>query len=219
MLRLVMRERIAGACRAEAEDAPLGAGAGIALAGIVVAAALLLVVSALDRSLGLPTAIAGFATVIIVSLRDPAGGWAAIRGVSWSVLPLVAGLFALVAALAQLGLIEALVGMIRPGPASAAAFGAGVALVSNLVNNLPAGLIASSALAQAHAAPLVTDAALIGIDLGPQLSITGSLATILWLTAIRREGEDVTYWRFLKIGAAVMPPAMILALGARVAIG
>ena len=32
---------------------------------------------------------------------------------------------------------------------------------------------------------------LIGVDLGPNLSVTGSLATILWLTAIRREGEDV----------------------------
>jgi arsenical pump membrane protein len=219
MLRLVMRARLAGPCRAEAEDAPLGAGAGIALAGIVVAAMLLLVVSALDVELGLPTAIAGFATVAIVLLRDPAGGWSAIRGVSWSVLPLVAGLFVLVAALERLGLIDMLAGVIRPGPVSAAAFGAGVALVSNLINNLPAGLIASGALAQAHAAPLVTDAALIGVDLGPQLSITGSLATILWLTAIRREGLDVTYWRFLKIGAAVMPPALILALGARLAIG
>ena len=74
-------------------------------------------------------------------------------------------------------------------------------------------------LAQAQPGQLVTDAALIGVDLGPNLSITGSLATILWLTAIRREGLDVTYWRFLKIGAAVMPPALILALGARLAIG
>ncbi|MGN6270710.1 MAG: arsenic transporter [Sphingomonas sp.] len=218
VLRLVMRARLRGACRAEAEEAPLGTGAGIALAGIVAAAVLLLVVSAFDLQLGLPTALAGLATVAIVLLRDPAGGRAAIRGVSWSVLPLVAGLFVLVAALGQLGLIDTLAGIVRPGPANAAAFGTGVALVSNLINNLPAGLIASSALAQAHAHPLVTDAALIGVDLGPQLSITGSLATILWLTAIRREGEDVTFWRFLKIGAAVMPPALILALGARLAI-
>jgi len=219
MLRLVMRARIEGDCRAEAEEASLGTGAGIALAGIVVAAVLLLVVSALGRSLGLPTAIAGLVTAGIVLLRDRERGWEAISGVSWSVLPLVAGLFVLVAALAQLGLIAALAAVIRPGPASAAAFGAGVALVSNLVNNLPAGLIASGALAQAHAHQLVTDAALIGVDLGPQLSITGSLATILWLVAIRREGDDVTFWRFLKVGAAVMPPALILALGVRLAIG
>jgi arsenical pump membrane protein len=42
--------------------------------------------------------------------------------------------------------------------------------------------------------------------------VTGSLATILWLTAIRREGQDVGFWRFLKLGLLVMPPALILAL-------
>ena len=53
---------------------------------------------------------------------------------------------------------------------------------------------------------------LIGVDLGPNLSVTGSLATILWLTAIRREGQDVSFWRFLTLGALVMPPALGLAL-------
>ncbi|HEY5339074.1 MAG TPA: ArsB/NhaD family transporter, partial [Rhizomicrobium sp.] len=80
---------------------------------------------------------------------------------------------------------------------------------------LPAGLIARSALAAMHASQRVTDSLLIGVDLGPNLSITGSLATILWLTAIRREGEDVSFWKFLKVGMVVMPPALFLALGAR----
>jgi arsenical pump membrane protein len=46
----------------------------------------------------------------------------------------------------------------------------------------------------------------------PNLSIAGSLATILWLVALRREGESVSAWRFLKLGALVMPPALIDAL-------
>jgi arsenical pump membrane protein len=58
----------------------------------------------------------------------------------------------------------------------------------------------------------VRAAVLIGVDLGPNLSVTGSLATILWLTALRREGLLVTAWRFLMIGALVMPPALVLAL-------
>jgi len=49
----------------------------------------------------------------------------------------------------------------------------------------------------------------------PNLSITGCLITILWLTAVRREGEDNGFWRLLKVGAVVMPPALILALAAR----
>ena len=41
----------------------------------------------------------------------------------------------------------------------------------------------------------VRAAVLIGVDLGPNLSVTGSLATILWLAALRREGEHVDAWR------------------------
>jgi len=88
-----------------------------------------------------------------------------------------------------------------------------------VVNNLPAGLLASTVLQQATPPQLVVDAMLIGVDLGPNLSITGSLATILWLSALRREGADVGFFRFLKLGVLVMPPALILAVGARLLIG
>ena len=60
----------------------------------------------------------------------------------------------------------------------------------------------------------VRGAVLIGVDLGPNLSVTGSLATILWLTALRREGHVVGARTFLRLGAIVMPPALILALAA-----
>jgi hypothetical protein len=45
---------------------------------------------------------------------------------------------------------------------------------------------------------------LIGVDLGPNLSVTGSLATILWLVTLRREKIEVTAWRFLTIGASAI---------------
>ena len=44
--------------------------------------------------------------------------------------------------------------------------------------------------------------------------MTGSLATILWLIALKREGETCTALEFLKIGVLAMPPALLLALGA-----
>jgi arsenical pump membrane protein len=87
------------------------------------------------------------------------------------------------------------------------------------MNNLPAGLIASSTVIQAQSPERVIDALLIGVDLGPNLSITGSLATILWLNAIRREGEDVSFMKFLKVGVLVMVPALVLALGVRLLTG
>jgi arsenical pump membrane protein len=73
-------------------------------------------------------------------------------------------------------------------------------------------LIVGSVNAADHLPQPVTSAMLIGVDLGPNMSITGSLATILWLVALRREKLDVTAWRFLRIGLLVMPPALLAAL-------
>jgi arsenical pump membrane protein len=66
--------------------------------------------------------------------------------------------------------------------------------------------------AGAHLTPQVTGALAIGIDLGPNLSVTGSLATILWLVALRREGQTVSAWTFLKLGTVVMPSALVASL-------
>jgi arsenical pump membrane protein len=86
----------------------------------------------------------------------------------------------------------------------------GFAAVSNLINNLPVGLIGATML---HATPVsgqFANAMLIGIDLGPNLSVSGSLATILWLIALRREKLQVSPWTFLKAGAILMPFALLL---------
>ena len=224
MLRWTERARLAGTCETVAAPDALAAGGRTALIGIVVTAALLLIVSARDIELGLPTFLAGTATTAIIFLRGRTSPLPLLRAVSWTVLPLVAGLFVLVDAIGRTGVIAALADLLsahaaRDVAGTAAVSGTLLAFGSNLVNNLPAGLVASTTIALAQPPQMVTDALLIGVDLGPNLSITGSLATILWLTAIRREGEDVGFWRFLKIGALVMPPALALAIGARILMG
>ncbi|WP_322964510.1 arsenic transporter [Sphingomonas fuzhouensis] len=223
VLRFVERERIVGACEADVVRDALSTGGKLAIAGIVLTALLLLTMSALDVELGLPTALAGIATAVIVSLLAGRSPLALARHVSWGVLPLVAGLFVLVEALDRTGVIawvaRGLQGMLTDPTRAAAVSGTTLAFVSNAMNNLPAGLVASSAIAQAHPPQIVTDALLIGVDLGPNLSVTGSLATILWLQVIRREGEDVSFLAFLKIGAVAMPLALAAALGMRLAIG
>jgi arsenical pump membrane protein len=73
-------------------------------------------------------------------------------------------------------------------------------------------LIAGETLKAAHATQLMASAVLIGVDLGPNLSVSGSLATILWLVALRREKLHVSYWSFLKVGAIVMPVALFVSL-------
>lgn len=223
VLRWIERKRLAGTCVSDVERTPLTTGGKAAFAGIVATALVLLVVSARDTELGMPTAIAGIVTMLAVSALARSSPITLARQVSWSVLPLVAGLFVLVEALDRTGVIARVADAIRiasadPARASAIA-GTVLAFASNLMNNLPAGLVASTAVAQAQPPRLVVDALLIGVDLGPNLSITGSLATILWLQAIRREGQDVGFWRFLKVGAVAMPLALIAALGARIALG
>ncbi|MFC6310799.1 arsenic transporter [Paraburkholderia dipogonis] len=224
MLRWSQRDALAGTCEANLDPVELSSSGRVALAGIAVTAAVLLTVSAFDIPLGMPTAILGALTALIVLILERKSPLPMIREISWSVLPLVAALFVLVEMLDHTGVITAAAQLTRRAAqqhelATAGWAGAVIAIGSNLMNNLPAGLIASSTVMQAHSPERVIDALLIGVDLGPNLSITGSLATILWLNAIRREGEDVSFMKFLKVGSLVMVPALVLALGARILTG
>jgi arsenical pump membrane protein len=224
VLRWSQRRQLEGTCNENLPLEPLSANGRVALAGIGLTAVALLVVSALDIQLGLPTAILGVATAAVLQIRQRTSPWPLLKGVSWGVLPLVAGLFVLVETLNHSGVIALLATALSHAAshaqaATAAVAGASIAVASNGLNNLPAGLIASSTVALAQAPQRVIDALLIGVDLGPNLSITGSLATILWLTAIRREGEDVSFWTFFKVGMLVMPPALALALASRLMLG
>jgi arsenical pump membrane protein len=188
------------------ERVPLSPGGRHAGLGILATAVILMLASAAGLRLGLPTLLCGLATAALVLLPARQPPWPMLRNISWSILPLVAGLFILVAALDATGLTQALA-LWRPG---AWELGTGLALLTNLVNNLPAALLAGHALA--HAGSAATGAALIGADLGPNLSVTGSLATILWLTALSRAGLRISAWQFFRLGAVIMPPALLLAL-------
>jgi arsenical pump membrane protein len=187
--------------------------------GIGVTAIVLLVSSAWNIPLGLPTAITGLLTSGFVLIRAKKTPLRIIQGISWSVLPLVAGLFVIVEALNKTGLIRFLTQLLRSATTRNVAgatwgSGIGIALISNGMNNLPSGLIAADAVQTAHVPEMIRSAVLIGVDLGPNLSVTGSLATILWLTALRREGQTVSAWTFLKLGSIVMLPALLAALAA-----
>jgi arsenical pump membrane protein len=216
-LYLTQRDKLRGSCEAQVDVPRLSGHGKLTLVAIAATAVVLMAVSAWDGSLGLPTAIMGVLALVAVSWRKRESPRATIAGVSWSVLPLVAGLFVLVEVLVATGVVGLLAHGLHDLAARSATLAAWVAgaatgLGGNLANNLPVGLLASATLAQADAARQVVDATLVGVDLGPNLSITGSLATILWLQAIRREGEAVGFWQFLKTGSVVMLPALVLTL-------
>ena len=187
---------------------------GIAAIGVV-----LITASALDVPLGLPTFLCGVITAALVLLLGRKSPWPLLKGISWGVLPLVAGLFVMVEELIRTGVIGQLSMLLREAVAQSVtkatwSVGIATAIADNVANNLPVGLVAGSVASSDHLPQGVTGAILIGVDLGPNLSVTGSLATILWLVALRREGLEVSAWRFLKLGWLVMFPALILALAA-----
>lgn len=190
-----------------------------ALIGILCTALVLLTCSALDLPMGLATAITGAGTSSIVLIIVKKKPWPVLKGISWNILFLVAGLFVIVEGLNKTGVTEKIASALNYTLSNSVAgsvwfAGFATAFGGNLINNLPAGLISASVLQAQHLPEMVHRAVLIGIDLGPNLSVPGSLATILWVAALRREGVSITGWQFLKLGSLIMITALVLALAA-----
>ena len=217
-LRMTQRRALAQEKIARELSRPrLTHGGRLTLCGIGAVSIVLLSCSALNVQLGLPTFICGAVTTAIVLALNRQSPWPVIKGVSWSVLPLVAGLFVFVETLDHTGVVVALRAALHAAVGNAmtvAACSAGlvVGLASNLMNNLPVGLVVGSVVASDQLPSQVIGAMLVGVDLGPNLSVTGSLATILWLVVLRREKLEVGTWSFLRVGIFVMPPALVLSL-------
>jgi arsenical pump membrane protein len=223
-LRLFFRSDLQSECEKDIPRPVLPPTGRIVLIGIGLVAAVLLVASALRFDLGLPTCVAASAVALVVLLRERENPLHLVREISWSVLVLVAALFIIVQAVEQAGALSMLrAGMLRasqwPVAAGSLPLGGALGFGTNLVNNLPLGLITGATVQSAHVAASLQKAVLIGIDLGPNLSITGSLATILWLIAIRKEDLKITGWQFLKAGMLIMPPSLLLALLASLLFG
>jgi arsenical pump membrane protein len=221
VMRWLFRNELRNTIEFEVEATPLRSDGKLVLMGLAVTVIVLLTASALGMDLGLPTCLVALAITVAVSFKVRSNPLSLAREISWGTLGLVAGLFVMVDAMESVGAMqrtqEWLVWAQRLGPiAGTFIVGFVVGIANNLVNNLPLGLIAGSTLQAAHARGLIANAVLIGVDLGPNLSVTGSLATILWLIALRRENLDVSFWSFLKVGAVAMPITLLATLGGAV---
>jgi arsenical pump membrane protein len=189
----------------------------LVVAGLAIVVLVLLVMSSLNRDLGLPTCIAALAVTAVVSIRNRANPLSLAKEISWGTLGLVAALFILVEAVNDIGALSFVQNALRHAETFGETWGSlltafVVAIANNLVNNLPLGLMMGSTLTALHTKGLLANAVLIGVDLGPNLSVTGSLATILWLLALRREGLNVSALDFLKVGSVAMPLALLAAM-------
>lgn len=173
--------------------------------GVLGVAAVVVAILALPADVA-ALVVAGVGLVVATAHRH-AGRTDVAEATRYLNLPLLCGLFGAAAALGTLGRVwsgpSAL--LAHAGPWQSAGIGAAGSVV---LNNLPAASLLS-ARPVAHATAL-----LIGLNLGPNLFVTGSLSAVLWLQAAHRAGWHPSIRRFFLAGLVVVPATMAAALGA-----
>jgi len=174
---------------------------------VVVASVAVAYIAAMELRIPLgPVAAVGALAAIVIGRVEPQ---AALRHVSWSTFALLAGVFVLLDAIARAGFVDwalrELEHAARHGVLAADAWAAfGSAIVSNVLNNLPVAVASSYVVAHAPSEHLAY-ALIAGVDLGPNLTTAGSLATILWMGSLRKRGVHVNAWEYIKLGLIVVP--------------
>ncbi len=194
------------------------------LAAISVLAAVAIafvVVSELQPGLIGVVALAGAAVLLLVTARQGRLRWGSLAGgISWGIFPFIVGMFLLVRGIehqgATLQLGEFLARLAGTGvlrPALVATFFSAVS--SNLINNVPAVAVMSSTIPTVHGASqsALVYGALVGCDLGPNLTVVGSLATMLWLLLLRQRGMEISALEYARLGLAVTPFMLLTAGG------
>lgn len=131
---------------------------------------------------------------------------------AWQTLLLLAGLFVAFDVLMRAGFARWVLHALESAEvygrlAFDAAAATGAALLSNVFNNLPIA-VASSYVAQRDGLAHLAYPLILGVDLGPNLAISGSLATILWVSILRKYGLRVDALQYVRLGALVVPPAI-----------
>jgi arsenical pump membrane protein len=214
--RFTYRAELRGAS-AHVDETPAQPPAPLAIALLSAAAAVIVATSALGGRLGAATSACALVTWLTTLRSDRAGAARIVREITWPVVVLTAALFVIVTAIDDAGGFAASRALLErcaslAAPWSSLATGFAVAAASNVINNLPVGLNLGEVLPRMHAAQLTANAALIGVNLGPNATVNGSLATVLWLAIVRRNGIVVSPLAFARAGVLATVPALIAAL-------
>ncbi len=162
--------------------------------------------------LGIPPAVAAIsgAALLLISRRHDAGEL--YRQVDWSLLLLFIGLFLIIAGAEQAHLLGWLAGWAEsPLLRHAALFTGFVALLSNLVSNVPAVMLLRAPVA--HVLHSNRDWLLLAAasTLGGNLTITGSIANFIVVEGAR-PAANIGFWRYLRVGAPIAIATLVLAV-------
>jgi arsenical pump membrane protein len=160
-------------------------------------------------------AVAGAVVLNLSALRDgPQALLALARAAEPEFLVFVLGLGVIVAAASRHGLGSAVSHLLPAGSSLPDLLLIAVlaAVLANLVNNLPATLILLPVAASLGTGALL--AMLIGVNVGPNLTPVGSLATLLWRQILRSAGVQLPVGEFLRLGVLTVPAGLLLSTSA-----
>jgi arsenical pump membrane protein len=151
-------------------------------------------------------AAAGALALVVRERRPPR---AVLGAIEPPFLVFVLGLAIVVRAAGDHGLQSVVDGLLPRGDTLPALLLVAViaAVAANLLNNLPATLIVLPVVAAAGPGPVL--AMLIGVNVGPNLTYVGSLATLLWRRVLHAHDHDTDLGEFVKLGALTVPPILI----------
>ncbi|MEU8516882.1 SLC13 family permease [Kitasatospora sp. NPDC048722] len=137
---------------------------------------------------------------------------AIVRSAAVPFLAFVLALGVVVRAVVDNGLASALGHLVPQGTALPALLGTAAlaAVLANVINNLPATLVLLPLAAPAGSGAVL--AVLLGVNIGPNLTYAGSLATLLWRRIVREHDTDIGLGEFTRLGLLVVPAALLLAV-------
>ncbi|MBN6038054.1 arsenic transporter [Amycolatopsis sp. 195334CR] len=177
----------------------------LTLAGFAVASAL-----GLDPAWAAAAGAAVLAVRALVRRRTTAG--ALVRAASLPFLAFVLALGVVVRSVVDNGLADGLRRLVPGGSGLLALLGIAVvaAVLANLINNLPAVLVLLPLTVAAG--PGAVLAVLLGVNIGPNLTYAGSLATLLWRRVVHDHDAEVNFREFTRLGLLTVPACLVLSV-------
>jgi arsenical pump membrane protein len=156
-------------------------------------------------------ALAGALVMLVRALKLGQVEWKDVPGfINLGFLGFVLSLGIVVTAVVEGGLGDAIGAIVPQGQSLVALLlWAGLAaLLANVVNNLPAVLVLLPFAAQAGTGAVL--AVLIGVNVGPNLTYVGSLATLLWRRIVQAHDHETPIQEFTLLGLLATPLAIIV---------